>query len=351
MKINKKNAQIIFAAIQNWKSSGLVDDSLSQRLVRDIEVMTFDWKKFTKYSFWVSLCCIITAVAAILADKALMEFLSVIFNAPHIIKFFALLIISIVIYWLGISRRLKFPEKEFSNEAILLLGVLVTGGVVYQFGKMLDTDSEHFSLLLLLSFGIYGLIGFFSKSNLIWLFALLSLGSWLGTETGYASGWGAYYLGMNYPLRFVLFGVILVMTAFVFEKKYNFGRLFKTTLAVGLLYLFISLWMMSIFGNYGDIKSWSSIKQIELFHWAFLFGLVAAGAIFHGLKFGNGMTKGFGITFLFINLYTRYFEYFWNMTHKAIFFCILGISFWVIGSKSEKIWNIHFKQQNADLDE
>ncbi|MCB0405720.1 MAG: hypothetical protein KDD51_13135 [Bdellovibrionales bacterium] len=51
---------------------------------------------------------------------------------------------------------------------------------------------------------------------------------------------------------------------------------------------------MSIFGNYGDMTSWNEVKQIELFQWSFLFALVAGGAIYHGLRFDNGMTKGFG---------------------------------------------------------
>ncbi|RYZ67173.1 MAG: DUF2157 domain-containing protein, partial [Proteobacteria bacterium] len=59
----------------------------------------------------------------------------------------------------------------------------------------------------------------------------------------------------------------------------------------------------------------------------------------HGIKIDDGMTKGFGITFLFINLYTRFFELFWDATHKAVIFALLAMSFWLIGSKAEKIWN------------
>ena len=49
--------------------------------------------------------------------------------------------------------------------------------------------------------------------------------------------------------------------------------------------------------------------------------------------------EGFGVTFLGINLYTRFFELFWNNLHKAIFFALLAASFWYIGSKAETIWN------------
>jgi len=93
-------------------------------------------------------------------------------------------------------------------------------------------------------------LGFFFNSNLIWIFSLFSLGGWFGASTGYISGWGVYYLGMNYPLRFVLFGGMLVGAALTLETQKRFKSFFRTTLIVGLLYLFIALWILSIFGNY-----------------------------------------------------------------------------------------------------
>jgi hypothetical protein len=145
---------------------------------------------------------------------------------------------------------------------------------------------------------------------------------------------------MNFPLRFVLFGGILTAAAFTLETHPKTQRFYRSTLTMGLLYLFIALWIMSIFGNYGDMQAWERAKQIELFHWSILFGLVACGAIYHGLKYDNGITKGFGLTFLFINLYTRFFELFWDSIHKAIFFALLGLSFWYLGTRAEKIWNL-----------
>jgi hypothetical protein len=40
--------------------------------------------------------------------------------------------------------------------------------------------------------------------------------------------------------------------------------------------------------------------------------------------------RGFGMTSFFIEPYTKFFEYFWEGLHKAIFFAILGVSFWLI---------------------
>ncbi len=67
--------------------------------------------------------------------------------------------------------------------------MLATAGAIAQLGVMFDTGSGHYSILLLLSFLIYAVLGVRLESNLIWVFALASLGGWMGTETGYMSGW------------------------------------------------------------------------------------------------------------------------------------------------------------------
>ncbi|SQI87351.1 membrane protein [Klebsiella oxytoca] len=70
---------------------------------------------------------------------------------------------------------------------------------LWQLGERLDTGSGHIAPLFLAGCLIYGAIGFFARSGLVWLFFLLSLGNWFGAETGYVSGWGAYWLGIELP--------------------------------------------------------------------------------------------------------------------------------------------------------
>ncbi|MFN6887354.1 DUF2157 domain-containing protein, partial [Proteus mirabilis] len=69
-------------------------------------------------------------------------------------------------------------------------------------------------------------IGFISRSSLVWLFFLLMLGNWFGAKTGYMSGWGAYWLGMNYPIRFVLFGSALLAGCYFLQNILMRRRLF-----------------------------------------------------------------------------------------------------------------------------
>ncbi len=197
--------------------------------------------------------------------------------------------------------------------------MLLTACALWQLGVWLDNGSGRVSVLLLFAALLYGAIGWFSRSGLVWWFALLSLGNAFGAETGYLSGWGAYWLGMSYPIRFIAFGAVLIAAALLLRPLLAQRGLQRVSLAMGLLYLFIALWLLSIFGNYGDLDSWYRARQIELFHWSLLFGLAALAAIWLGLKHDDAMLRGFGLTFLGINLYTRLFEFFWDSMPKTIF--------------------------------
>ncbi|WP_419811288.1 hypothetical protein [Bacterioplanoides sp.] len=341
MEVSKKEGKVLNKAIDCWLETDVISEAESHKLRASYTVMAFDWKRAAKYSFWLAISCIVIAISSALADEFILELLKIVFSAPDSVKCIGFATLSAGLYFLGIQKRNKNPGKIYSNEAVFFLGVLSTAIAIAFLGKSLDTGSGHFSLLLLLAAIVYGALGLWFSSKLIWLFSLISLGSWFGAETGYVSGWGAYYLGMNYPLRFVFFGlVLLTVGSYVFHQWQSRREFLQPTKAMGLLYLFIALWIMSIFGNHSDPEVWIEIKQIELFHWSLFFALAAIAAIYHGVKYDDGMTRGFGLTFIFINLYTRYCEYFWDDTNKTIFFAVLGFSFWYVGTRAEKIWQI-----------
>jgi hypothetical protein len=335
MKVAKKKATIISAAIKEWEANSQLSPEDSKKLLQSIEVIPFDWRRLAKYSFWIAIICIIIAVQALLVD--LEKFFKFVWERP-IIGFFSCILIAASFFFWGLKRRARHPEKIFSNEAVFFLGVLAVATAITFLGKAIGSGSRHFSLLILLATVVYVALGLWLPSKLVWWFALVSLGGWFGTETGYVSGWGAYWLGMNFPIRFVLFGLAVLGLSFGLKISPRCADFFKVTYVMGLLYLFIALWILSIFGNYGEMARWSKAGTFELFYWSLLFGAAALIIIFLGLKYDDTIARGFGITFLFINLYTKYFEYFWDHLHKAIFFAILGISFWYLGSRAEKIW-------------
>ncbi|KAI8948806.1 hypothetical protein F4801DRAFT_555821 [Xylaria longipes] len=76
---------------------------------------------------------------------------------------------------------------------------------------------------------------------------MIVLGIWLGSWTSYSSG--TYYIGMNYPLRFVLFGTRLIMVFCLLRQQPLTVKLSSTTRIWGMLYFFMALWILSLFGN------------------------------------------------------------------------------------------------------
>lgn len=342
MKLNKKQGLFLKHTIDHWQQQGIITPEVANNLNSSFSIRSFDWERLAKYSFWISMICAVIAIAAITLDEFLMNLIEKIFVDSKLIPCLIFAIVAATFYLFAYHRRKSKPLHQFSNEAIIFGGVLSTAVAVAYFGQAIDTGSGHFSLLFLLSTIIYAALAFWFPSRLIWVFSLLSLGSWFGAETGYMSGWGAYYLGMNYPLRFVLFGGALIGLSLLFKRHARFSDFAHSTYVMGLLYLFIALWILSIFGNYGDMNSWYNVKQYELLHWGILFAFVAIIAIVYGLKHDDATSRGFGITFLFLNLYTKYFEFFWNGMHKAIFFILLAVSFWWIGRHAEKLWNLEF---------
>lgn len=347
MKITKRKAGILTEALEEWGKEGVLDEDSRERLLASMEVIPFDWRKMAVYSFFLALISIVIAVVSIFTDRTFILVLARLFTAPDLIKCIFFCLLSLVFFLWAFRRRENKPLKVFSNEALIFLGVLSLAGAIVFLGMALGDKSGHFSLLLLLAAILYGVIGFTFSSRQIWVFSIISLGAWFGAETGYMSGWGAYYFGMNYPMRFVVFGAVLTMAGFLMKLEGEKGHLdlgrkillFSTpTKVMGYFYLFMALWIMSIFGNYSDIHIWRQATHSELAAWSVLSGAVSILAIWHGLRWDDRISRGFGITFLLINLYTRFFEFFWDSMHKAVFFGVLALSFWFLGSRSEKVW-------------
>jgi hypothetical protein len=345
LDLDKQESDFLNKAVTHWEKEHLIDNELAQKLRNSYEVKGFDWMRLAKYSFWIALFCGVIAVGSLIVSDTLITWLKGLYYTPDIVISIASAILAVAAFYWGRRWERKYPEKVFSNEAIIFTGVLFTASFIAFLGKSLDNGSGHFSLLFLLSVFVYGILAWRMDSRLIWLFALVSLGSWFGTETGYQTRWSYYFLGLNYPLRFVFFSLVLVSACFILKNKKWFNRFWELTYVVGLLYLFISLWLLSIFGNYDTIDNWWHIRQISLFYWGIISAVVAGIFMLIGLKTKDVIAREFGITFLLIFIYTKYFEYFWDHTNKTLFFAILGLSFWLIGRKAEKIWN--FKSANS----
>mgnify|MGYP000044808503 CR=1 FL=1 len=347
MKLNKTQGDFLRGVIERWEAEEIITTDTANRLKTSYTVRPFEWKELAKYSFWIAVVCGVIAVGSVLADHFIMNFLEKLFLSSYGLASGVFAVLAALTYYWGWKRRQRLPYKIFSNETILFIGVVFTAVSIGYLGAAIDNGSGHFSLLLLLAALVYGFLGLRFSSSMVWVFALLSLGGWFGAETGYLTDWGHYFLGMNYPTRFAAFGAAILLCRFAVCGKRWFTDVDHATYVVGMLYLFISLWLLSIFGDTYSFARWYSMRQIELWYWNGLTLVVSAITAYIGLRRDDAVARGFGISFFLLGIYTLYFTLLWDVMHVALFFFVLAVSFWLLGRKAEKIWSLEFFARDA----
>lgn len=346
LDISRQEKETLDDAVSYWQEQGLIDEALAKRLGDSYEVKEFDWKRLAQYAFWIALSCVVLAFLSLFADEMVLKWIARLYDTPDAVICVFCFVLAIVFYFWGFRNKRKYPHKTFSNEALMALGVFATATFIGYLGKIIDKGSGHFSLLFLASVVIYGILSVKLSSKLIWVFTLISFGIWFATETAYHSNWGFRFWGMNYPLRFTLFGALLTAFALFWQPRIKPLEPFRQiSYVIGLTYLMVALWLLSIFGNYSDMDKWSQVRQWHIFYWGLLSSAASLGLAWYGLKRSDNIAREFGIVFLIINIYTRFFEYLWDSINRAVFFLLLAASFWYIGRWAERIWSGKEKKQ------
>ena len=343
MKITKNDDQLLQRAINHWRERQLIDEPTADQLRQSYEVSekdsALDWKNLSLVAFFFAVTCIALATILLLLDDWLMSVLNSILDASDLLKFLFFALLSGGLYYWAYWRKRRYPAQLYSNEALFMFGAVSVAFALTYLSFVLGMAQGYFPVLILLAAGIYGAVALVVRSRLTWFLCLSALAVWFGTETAYRADWSAYFLGMNYPLRYVLFGVLLVALSFLIKRFPRTQSFWLLTFVTGLVGLFFSLWLLSIFGNYGSYETWSNASQLSFIYWALILAASSVGAIYYGFRFQNRIASEIGIAFLLINFYTRYFEYCWESLHKVIFFALLAASFWFIGKQAERVWH------------
>lgn len=340
MEVNTKNGAFLNKMIEKWEEQQLIDFSTAQKLKNSYQPKSFDWQKLAQYAFWIAIACGIIGINALFVDKTILEYLKLIYKTPDLVISIVAAFFAAWLYLISFKRISTKPKQILSNHSITIGAAVLTAYSIIYLGKTFGNESNHFSLIILFAALVYGVLAWLFKSTLITAFTLLSLGIWFGAETHYLSNPSYLFLGLNFPARFTLFGLLIILLSLILKNQQKLKIFSKITYLFGLIYFFISIWLLSIFGNYDSFLQWNKVQQLSLFMFALISMIACCLAIFIGLKYQDKAVREIGIIFLFINLYTRFFEYFWDSMHKSIFFLILALSFWLLGRKAEKIWNL-----------
>ncbi len=166
-------------------------------------------------------------------------------------------------------------------------------------------------------------LAYLYKNTFLLSIALIMLFHWVGS---WASMWGrsTYELDVQDP-KWMSVAALVVLVVGVYHEyalSAGTGRFYLAYETLALIYLNLSLLILTI--------EWhSTLRPTKI--WIAVWALAAILQIVAGARLHNSLFVSFGVTALFINIYTRYFENFWNQMHSGVFLLLGGGSLFAAG--------------------
>lgn len=342
MELDKKEAHLLDRVIALWQQSALIDEEKAKQLQDTYTRRESNLGTLAIYAFIAALSCGLLAFGSLVLDEKWIELLRKQFGVSEVIVSIIFLLLTFLLtYWVK-RRKQRYPEAGIANESFLITVVMSFGVAMVYLGRSLGYSGEHYIWLILLAAIGYGALAFYLKSPLLWVVMIIALAGFWGAATYEWQDKADYFLGMNYPLRMSLFGILVVLAAFALKRLPALGYVQQTSLVTGWLLLLIAAWTLSIFGNYSSYEAWSAIRQGRLWPWALAYTILLIAVLWYAVRQKDDTLRDIILIFFLVNIYTRYFEYFWDRTNKGLFFALLAVSFWWLGKKAER-WRKQLK--------
>ena len=346
MQLNKEKAEFLNNAIDEWQSQQLLSEEQSHQLKQTIIIRKFDWKQVTVYAFIIAVVCSILSIIVLLADKPLRALIE---RFTQITDFGISCILTsatFLIFYLTKRRFEKHKNTPFSNQSFLLFAAFLSLATISYWSKTFHVFHNSYEFVFLIATIIYAFLAIYFNSKTIWVLSILMLAFTYGLcSFSFQDVNEMKFLGMNFPLRFLPFSIAILACLLVVNRIDKLQQFFKIHYITALLFFYISLWLVTIFGNYTSYETWNEVKQIQFIFWDLLLFVITGIGMYIGLKRNDHIVGNISLIFFILNLISRYFEYFWIPLHKSIFFMILAFVFWFIGSRAEKLWNLKFLEE------
>jgi uncharacterized membrane protein len=332
MEADKNEWRILQRALTEWEREGKLAHEQAEELKKSIHFRKTESQQIARYFFFIALSCALLAFGAIFINDKLLEKIKAYFSLNNAI--IALLSAALAIAWFWYVRKRGKELTTGTYESYMILGALpVLTALVY---ICKDTGAGNaYTLFLFAAFAVLIALGIWFRSTALWIIGILALMGWFGAFSTWQST-NYLFLGMNYPVRFAVFGLLIIGLSYLQLLVHPLYFTQRVTFIVGLLIFFTAMWGVSIFGNFNYLDEWEKVRQTHVLAYAILFGAAAIISFMMGIRYRDEAARDFGILFLLVNLYTRYFEFFWDTMNKGIFFLILAVTFGLLGRWLEK---------------
>ena len=180
------------------------------------------------------------------------------------------------------------------------------------------------------------------KDQIALLFGIGFTAQSVGLFTAYT--FASYWIAVQMPVIQMLVGVLMLFIGLWHIEKvkgreehfeFLFGRTYEWT---GLLFIYLALWMMSIWGITRQEHAWMPAPDVELWIGNLLFIAACLASLFYGAAHEDRMFFNFGLTFFIIESYTLFFSHVWATLGTAVGSLILGFMLIATGYVLRKLW-------------
>jgi len=327
MDVDKQEHELLLRAIDKWQEEGKLASSQADELKQSLKLRETERQVLARYFFIIALSCILLAFAAIFIDDKVLERLKIYFSLNNFVV--AACTGAIAIVWFWYVRRLAAKLLPLTYEIYMVLGALATLTTLVYICKDIGAGGAY-TIFLFLATVLLGILSVWFRSRALWTCSVLAFMGWFGAFSNWY-GHDYLFLGMNYPMRFAVFGLVVIALSFIQKRLPALAFTRQITYVAGMVIFFTGMWGISVFGNYNDLDAWAKVRQTQVLVYGVAFGVAAVIALLLGIRNKDVVARDMGILFLLLNLYTRYFEFFWDTMNKGIFFLVLAITFWLIG--------------------
>lgn len=333
MDLNKREHQIVEQCIQQWRKDAIISDAQANEMLNSIQLEKNNYKTLTSFAFIIAGCSALLAVISILFEAKFINWLQQQFDFAEITIGLLFTIISISMVYISYKYKLKFatfPRESLNIASAITLAI----GITY-LGRSQGMNADYYPVLIGLTAGILFVYAYLLQSSIMWGAALLTATGWQTTQS--YLWWGDNHKGhsISIALTSTIWGIIVWSITYFYHNK--LVRFKHTQNVIGILLTLFAAWTLSIFGTYTEYEAWEMVRQGKLWYWALCYTITLIALTYYGVKRDKPYIRDIAMSFFILNIYTRYFEYFWDKSHKGIFFAILAVSFYFVGKQFDKI--------------
>ncbi len=232
-------------------------------------------------------------------------------------------------YWgLRLARNVQ-DRYATSSKVIVTLGVVLwTSAIGVLSGVVGFEDEAILTLVGIFSLPIAFFLAYRSRNTYLLILTLLGMFHWIGAWNAMC-GRSTYVFAVQDPRMMCV--VALAAIGVGLYHEWNLyprpGRFYQAWESLGLAYLNMSLLILSIWAGHGESTA----------AWVVLFTVACVAQIALGARWQSGLLRGFGITFLVIDVFTRDHETFWNDLSLGAYLLAGGVGLVVAGGCIEML--------------